>query len=173
MTRQTSRSKRLSPTLPPTGFGRLDDHTSLTVGWQRLRFGRLCALVAAASVIAGCQSGTGQRSSGLLEPYRISIPQGNYVDQAMVDQVKPGMTPEQVRFALGSPLVNSVFHPDRWDYVFRFQFPDGTAITRRAAVFFREGRVERVEAEALPLREDPADPALPDYRKPSRGAKPV
>jgi outer membrane protein assembly factor BamE len=121
------------------------------------------------ATLAGCQSAN--RSSGIFEPYRVAVPQGNYLDQTMLEQVKPGMTPEQVRFALGSPLLTSVFHPDRWEYVFRFQFPDGTAITRRAAVFFREGRVERVEAEALPAREDPTDPALPGYRPAPRGAR--
>jgi outer membrane protein assembly factor BamE len=132
---------------------------------------RALAVATAAIVLVGCQSP--QRSGGLLSPYRVAVPQGNYVDLSMLELVKPGMTPEQVRFALGSPLLVSAFHPDRWDYVFRFQFPDGSAITRRAAVQFRDGRVERVEAEALPEREDPADPALPGYRPTRRAAGPT
>jgi outer membrane protein assembly factor BamE len=138
---------------------------------QHHRLPRTLALAASivfvAATLAGCQSG--QRSSGLFEPYRVAVPQGNYVDQSMLDQIRPGMSQDQVRFALGSPLLTSAFHPDRWDYVFRFQFPDGSAITRRAAVFFRDGQVDRVEAEALPAREDPTDPALPGYRPPRTG----
>jgi outer membrane protein assembly factor BamE len=135
--------------------------------WQR----GACALAVAtaALMLAGCQSP--QRGSGVFSPYRVAVPQGNYVDLSMLELVKAGMTPEQVRFALGSPLLVSAFHPDRWDYVFRYQFPDGSAINRRAAVHFRDGRVERVEAEALPAREDPADPALPGHRPTRRAAR--
>jgi outer membrane protein assembly factor BamE len=133
---------------------------------QPRRLAVAAALAGAVATLAGCQST--ERSSGLFEPYRVAVPQGNYLDQSMLEQVRPGMTPEQVRFALGSPLLVSAFHPDRWDYVFRYQFPDGSAITRRAAVLFRDGRVDRVEAEALPAREDPTDPALPGYRRAPR-----
>jgi outer membrane protein assembly factor BamE len=128
--------------------------------------------VIALGLLTGCQA-SGERRSGLLEPYRVAVPQGNYVDQSMLSLVKPGMTADQVRFALGSPLLESAFHPDRWDYVFRYQFPDGSAVSRRAVVHFREGRVERIEAQALPAKEDPSDPALPGYRPSRRGARPA
>jgi outer membrane protein assembly factor BamE len=133
---------------------------------------RIGLAVLAVVTLAGCQA-SAERRSGLLEPYRVAVPQGNYLDQTMLSLVKPGMTPDQVRFALGSPLLASVFHPDRWDYVFRYQFPDGSAINRRAVVHFREGRVERIEAEALPVKEDPSDPALPGYRPTRRAARPA
>ena len=51
-------------------------------------------------------------------PYKIEIQQGNFVSQDMVSQLKPGMTKEQVRFVLGTPLVTDIFHPDRWDYLY-------------------------------------------------------
>jgi outer membrane protein assembly factor BamE len=136
---------------------------------QPRRLAVAAALAGAVATLAGCQST--ERSSGLFEPYRVAVPQGNYLDRSMLEQVRPGMTPEQVRFALGSPLLVSAFHPDRWDYVFRYQFPDGSAITRRASVLFRDGRVDRIEAEALPAREDPTDPALPGYRRAPRAPR--
>ncbi|WP_455757999.1 outer membrane protein assembly factor BamE [Vibrio cholerae] len=37
--------------------------------------------------------------------YRIDINQGNYVDQQSVDQLKFGMSKDQVRFVLGSPML--------------------------------------------------------------------
>ena len=123
----------------------------------------LAALALAASV-SGCASGDRSRS-GLFEPYRIDVPQGNYVDRGMLEQVKPGMTPDQVRFALGTPLLVDPFRNDRWDYVFRFQHPNGTADLRRATVHFAQGRVSRVESEALPESDDGTDPALPGYRR--------
>ena len=49
--------------------------------------------------------------------YRINIEQGNIVDQKMVDQLKPQMTRRQVRFVLGTPIIEDTFNADRWDYV--------------------------------------------------------
>jgi outer membrane protein assembly factor BamE (lipoprotein component of BamABCDE complex) len=63
-----------------------------------------------------------------------------------------------------------VFHPDRWDYVFRYQFPNGRAELRRATILFKDDRVVSIDAEALPAKEDPNDPALPGYR-PQAAAK--
>ena len=50
--------------------------------------------------------------------YKINIEQGNIVTQEMVDQLKPGMNRRQVRFILGTPLVEYTFDKDRWDYVY-------------------------------------------------------
>lgn len=123
------------------------------------------ALAAAcvAVLLAGCASDDRGRS-GLFHPYRIDVPQGNYVDRKMLAQVKPGMTREQVRFALGTPLLVDPFRPDRWDYVFRLQHPSGEADVRRATVFFADNRVERIEATDLPA-DDGNDPALPGAQR--------
>lgn len=107
----------------------------------------------------------GARGSGLFAPYRVDIPQGNYLDRSMVAQVKPGMTREQVRFALGTPLHVDPFRPDRWDYVFRFQHANLEAELRRVTVFFKDDKVERVQADPLPAANDPTDPALPGTRR--------
>lgn len=123
------------------------------------------AFAALAALSAGGCASDDRSRSGLFEPYRIEVPQGNYVDQSMLGQVKPGMTPEQVRFALGTPLLIDPFRPERWDYVFRFQHPNGSADMRRATVFFENGKVGRVEADALPASDDGSDPALPGYRR--------
>lgn len=125
----------------------------------------LGAALAAALLLTGCASKDPNRT-GLLQPYRGDLPQGNYLTQETLAQVREGMTREQVRFALGTPLLRHVFHPDRWDYVFRYQFPSGHAELRRATIVFRDDRVASIQAEALPAKEDPTDPALPGYRPP-------
>src|SRR5690606_1830411 len=61
-------------------------------------------ILAAASLLAGCSMNDPNRS-GLLQPYRIDLPQGNYLTRESVDQVREGMTREQVRFLLGTPLL--------------------------------------------------------------------
>jgi outer membrane protein assembly factor BamE len=113
--------------------------------------------------LAGCTSSDRSRT-GLFEPYRIDLPQGNYVTQAMLERVRIGMSTEQVRDALGSPLLGHVFHAERWDYVFRFKHPNGSFEQRKVTVRFGNGRVTGIESDPLPPREDPADPALPGLR---------
>lgn len=84
-----------------------------------------------------------------LSPYRIDVRQGNYVTQDMVAKLKPGMTRDQVRFALGTPLLADMFHADRWDYVYRFQPGRGEVQLRRLVVFFEEGKLVRVGGDVV------------------------
>ena len=97
--------------------------------------------------LAAC-SNTPQITS-YLSPYRIDVRQGNFVTQEMVAQLKPGLTREQVRFILGSPLVADMFHVDRWDYVYRFQPGHGEAQQRRLVVFFQDNKLTRVAGDVV------------------------
>lgn len=82
--------------------------------------------------------------TSFISPYRIDVRQGNYVTQEMIARLKPGMSRDQVRFALGTPLVTDIFHADRWDYVYRFQPGRGEVQLRRVVVFFEDGKLARV-----------------------------
>lgn len=53
--------------------------------------------------------------------YRIDIPQGNYLEQKSIDKIQIGMTKEQVKFILGSPVIVDSFDNDTWNYVYRFK----------------------------------------------------
>lgn len=61
-----------------------------------------------------------------------------------VDEVKEGMSKEQVRFLLGTPLVQDVFHPDRWDYIYDFIPGYGERKHRHIAVYFDGDTVSQV-----------------------------
>ena len=89
----------------------------------------LCAL--AALLVTGCESMYSVSSSvkgGLssaaswaptfLKPYRPDVHQGNIITKEMVDQLRIGMTREQVRFMLGTPLMSTEFRKDRVDYIY-------------------------------------------------------
>jgi outer membrane protein assembly factor BamE len=91
-----------------------------------------------------------RRFLGVFSPYRIDIQQGNFVSREMVEQLKEGMTRDQVRFVLGTPLLTDIFHADRWDYVFRMQKGSGAVISSRASVFFDGDRLVKVEGGELP-----------------------
>jgi len=104
--------------------------------------------------------------------YKIDIQQGNVVTQEMVSRLKPGMTKSQVRFALGTPLVTDVFHPDRWDYVYRYQKAGVLTEQRHVTVVFENELLKRVEGDVVPAASDkPANAAPAAEDKPAAKAE--
>ncbi|MDL2283736.1 outer membrane protein assembly factor BamE [Oxalobacter sp. OttesenSCG-928-P03] len=91
-----------------------------------------------------------QKLLNIITPYRIDIQQGNFVSQEMLEKVQPGMTKEQVRFALGTPLLTDIFHAARWDYIFRLQKPSGKITNNRVILYFEDNRVTRIVNDPLP-----------------------
>ena len=78
--------------------------------------------------------------------------QGNFVSQDMVDQLKEGMSKDQVRQIMGTPLLVDIFHSERWDYFYSRVGSDGKQEKRKLAVFFVDGKMTRVVGEAAPAR---------------------
>jgi outer membrane protein assembly factor BamE len=98
------------------------------------RFVRLWAVVACLGLIAsGCV-------------YRINIAQGNFLEAKQVNQLAIGMTKSQVRFLLGTPMINDAFHQERWDYLYYFKDGKTQKVDRRLlTVHFGDDKVERIE----------------------------
>jgi outer membrane protein assembly factor BamE len=63
--------------------------------------------------------------------YRVDVQQGNLLEYTDIQAVKPGMTRSQVRFLLGTPVVEDPFHQDRWDYIYYFRKGRGKRADRR------------------------------------------
>ncbi|MBE0623282.1 MAG: outer membrane protein assembly factor BamE [Burkholderiales bacterium] len=96
-----------------------------------------------------------------IKPYRIEIQQGNFISQEMISQLKLGMSKDQVRYLLGTPLITDSFHAERWDYVFRRQRVNSTELEhRKLAVFFEDGKLKRIEGDAIPAAQ--ADSTAPE-----------
>jgi len=102
--------------------------------------------------LAGCSSfdGASNRIAGIVSPYKTDIVQGNVVTREQLAFVKPGMQRAQVRDVLGTALLVSVFHADRWDYVFTLKSQGVPPQSRKVTVFFKNDVVERIEADDLP-----------------------
>ncbi|NOH31592.1 outer membrane protein assembly factor BamE [Vibrio mediterranei] len=71
----------------------------------------LIALPLALTMLTGCS---------VIEKivYRIDINQGNFVEQTAVEQLRFGMTKDQVRFVLGSPMLIENGYPNTWYYIY-------------------------------------------------------
>ena len=84
-----------------------------------------------------------------VKPYRIDIQQGNFISQDLVAQLKPGMSKEQVRLTLGTPLLTDIFHADRWDYVYYRERPGEKRESRKLTVFFEDGKLTRLDGDVV------------------------
>jgi outer membrane protein assembly factor BamE len=139
-------------------------------------FAGACGVVLAAS-LTGCASNKAPEPSptaniegvqmiqeprflGILSPYRIDVQQGNFISSETMTQLRDamkrpeGMTRDQVKFLLGTPLVADVFHENRWDYVFRLRRGNGEVLTSHVSVFFKGVKVESVDGTNLPTEKD-------------------
>jgi outer membrane protein assembly factor BamE len=77
--------------------------------------------------------------------YRANIAQGNLIQQEDLDQVEIGMTRNQVRFLLGTPMVDDPFHQDRWDYVYFVRIGrDPAAFKRWVTIIFEDDIVHEI-----------------------------
>ena len=80
--------------------------------------------------------------------YRSNIAQGNLIKQDDLDTVEIGMTRNQVRFLLGTPMIDDPFHKDRWDYVYFLKVGRKDAAFKRwVSIFFADDRVSEIRKE--------------------------
>jgi outer membrane protein assembly factor BamE len=112
-------------------------------------------LVLALSAMAGCSTlgnagDTVAKAAQRVQPYKIDIVQGNVVTREQLAVLRPGMPRAMVQDVLGSSLLASVFHANRWDYVFTLKRQGAEPQSRRVTVFFSNDALDRVEADELP-----------------------
>ena len=80
--------------------------------------------------------------------YRAAISQGNLLKDEELDQVEIGMTQSQVRFLLGTPMIDDPFHRNRWDYVYYLR------LGRQPATFKRWVTIEFEDGVVTEIRKD-------------------
>jgi len=93
-------------------------------------------------VIAGCFSS-----------YRVEIQQGNVISAEQIEKLIPGTPRDEVRFILGTPLIEDPFHAQRWDYFYSLDPAKGEKVTQyRLSIWFKDEKIARtlVEGAGLP-----------------------
>jgi outer membrane protein assembly factor BamE len=110
----------------------------------------LCLTGLVTLAACGSLSSTTERVASAITPYTPEMVQGNLITSDQVALLRPGMTRNQVRDILGSPLVASVFHANRWDYAFVFKRPGVESLSRKLTVHFKGDVLDRFEGDPMP-----------------------
>jgi outer membrane protein assembly factor BamE (lipoprotein component of BamABCDE complex) len=86
--------------------------------------------------------------SGCSIIYKLPTRQGNVIEQKDLDKLKVGMTRDQVKFVMGTPIASTPFRADRWDYVGYYKSPRGDVTTRSVTLYFDKDTLARMEGTA-------------------------
>lgn len=82
--------------------------------------------------------------------YSVDIEQGNMIDQAMVDQLRPNMSKRQVLYIMGSPMLADTFHERRWDYLYSDQPGGEDRVQKRISLYFDGDNLVGVQGDFRP-----------------------
>ena len=104
-------------------------------------------IVLVSVLLASC----GSASLPTLTPYKMDIRQGNLITQDMRAKIRLGMSQTQVRAALGAPLINDVYHANRWDYFYSLEQQGKQVETQRLTLYFDKNTLTRID-DATPLK---------------------
>lgn len=124
--------------------------TSMSVSARCSAHWALTLLFGASLTACGSFDSASNRVANLVTPYKVDVVQGNFVSREQVEALKPGMGRQQVKEILGTPLVTSLFHADRWEYVFTLKRPGVEVQSRKLTVFFNGDLFDRAEGDEMP-----------------------
>ena len=128
---------------------------SISGVFRHVRSGLLITVICGVFSIAGCTSAVDdtQRAwmNKVFRPYVPDVVQGNFISSEQYAKLQVGQSREQVRQILGTPLLASYFHANRWDYVFEFKRANQVmGKERRVTVFFEGDKLVKFQGDALP-----------------------
>ena len=82
-------------------------------------------------------------------PYKVDVAQGNFVSKEQINALKLGMPRAQVMDILGTPLLVSVFHADRWEYVFTLKRQGVETKPYKLTVHFKGDALDKIDGEGM------------------------
>jgi outer membrane protein assembly factor BamE len=82
--------------------------------------------------------------------YKLDIRQGNFITPEMRDKLKLGMSRQQVRYVMGTPLLSDTFHGDRWDYIYSLAQHDTVVEKQVLTLYFEGDNLTRIDDSAMP-----------------------
>ena len=101
----------------------------------------IVAIILAGLIMGGC-----------VRSYRVEIQQGNVISAEQIEKLTPGTSRNEVRFILGTPLIEDPFHANRWDYFYSLDPAKGEQVTQyRLSIWFENDLVTRTEVEGAGL----------------------
>ena len=115
---------------------------------------RYLALGCLLAGLVGCGS-----NFGFPGVYRINVEQGNVVTEEMVEQLRSGLNRRQVRYIMGTPLIEDSFHEDRWDYRYLLRNGNELLSETRLTLWFEGEELVRVEGPDAPNWDEPESQA--------------
>jgi outer membrane protein assembly factor BamE len=98
-------------------------------------------LILLSTLLASCS----YLSTPILSPYKMDIRQGNYVTAEMREKLKLGMSKQQVRYVLGTPMISDAFHGNRWDYIYRLAQHGELVEKQRLTLYFEGDNLVRMD----------------------------
>ena len=81
--------------------------------------------------------------------YKLDVQQGNIITAEMLMGLKPGMTRAQVKYVLGTPLIQDSFHENRWDYIYKMIKDDRLIEERHVVVRFADDELVDVKGDII------------------------
>ena len=113
------------------------------------------ASLTACGNLTSFSEGSKSKLGQVLKPYRPDMVQGNFISKEQLERLKVGMDREEVKVILGTPLITSVMHPNRWDYVFAFKRGDTQLVEQRqVTIIFEKDLLSKINADDLPTESE-------------------
>ncbi len=108
----------------------------------------LATIICTSLVLAGCSF----KRPRLPRVHKLTVQQGNVINQDMIDKLRPGMSRSQVAFVMGEPVVRNSFNEDRWDYVYTIELPGVYSTTQTVSLYFVDEQLAYFTGDLVPSR---------------------
>ncbi|MFT6916287.1 MAG: outer membrane protein assembly factor BamE [Motiliproteus sp.] len=84
--------------------------------------------------------------------HKIDIQQGNRITQELVDTLEMGMTHNQVKYILGTPMITDTFNQSRWDYLYSLSIGGEQSAQERLTLLFKDDHLTEITGDYSKLR---------------------